>query len=97
MALPQIGDGEQLGDGNVNERLNVGKSTQPVCVGPASTSLVGFFGTTPVTKPANTLTTTALASLTTTTVCAMTTTQLATLQTTVNSICATLSTLGLNS
>jgi len=61
-----------------------------------ATGTAGFFGTTPVTKPSTALTTTAIASLTTTTVCAMTTTQLATLQTTVNTICATLTTLGLN-
>jgi len=62
-----------------------------------ATGTAGFFGTTPVTKPANVLATTAIASLTTTTVCAMTTTQLATLQTTVNSLVATIQTLGLNS
>lgn len=43
MGLPAIGDGEQVGDGNLNEGLLVGRSGQPV----------GFFGVTPIAKPAN--------------------------------------------
>ena len=50
MALPQIGDGEQVGDGNLNETLIVGKSTQPIKVGAATTTTVGFFGATPVAR-----------------------------------------------
>lgn len=50
MALPKIGDGEQIGDGNVNETLNVGRPTQPVSLGGASGS-IGFFGVTAVTQP----------------------------------------------
>ena len=47
MALPQIGDGEQIGDGNVAEQLNVGAGVQPVRVGSA-TGLVGVYGKVPV-------------------------------------------------
>ena len=39
---PKIGDGEQLGDGNLAEGLNVGRGTQPI----------GFYGTTPVAQRA---------------------------------------------
>lgn len=52
MALPKIGDGEQIGDGNVNEVLNVGRPTQPVSIGGASGS-IGFFGVTATTRPAD--------------------------------------------
>ena len=57
MALPTIGDGEQIGDGNVNETLVVGRSDQAVQLGngtggvrlgSAVTSKVGFYGTTPI-------------------------------------------------
>lgn len=41
MALPKIGDGEQVGDGNVGETLVVGASGQPVTVGTANTMTVG--------------------------------------------------------
>lgn len=65
-------------------------------IGQSASEKIALFGATPVTQPANVLTTASLASLTTTTVCAMTTTQLATLQTTVNSLVATVQSLGLN-
>ena len=52
MALPKVGDGEQVGDGNVNEVLNVGRSGQSLQVGGAATTLVGFFGATPVVQQA---------------------------------------------
>lgn len=52
MALPKIGDGEQIGDGNVNEVLNVGRSGQSLQVGGAATTLVGFYGATPVAQSA---------------------------------------------
>lgn len=61
MALPAIGDGEQIGDGNASEILSVGRSGQAVTVGAgavnlklgsAATSLVGFYGTTPVVQRA---------------------------------------------
>lgn len=45
MALPAIGDGEQIGDGNQNETLNVGRSGQPVKVQPSVAGTLGFFGT----------------------------------------------------
>lgn len=54
MALPAIGDGEQVGDGNTGETLNVGRSGQPVQFGGAATATLGFFGATPVAQPAAT-------------------------------------------
>ena len=48
MALPKIGDGEQIGDGNTSEVLNVGRSGQSLQVGGAAATLVGFYGATPV-------------------------------------------------
>lgn len=56
MALPQVGDGYQAGDGNTNETLNVGASNQAVVIargtggvklGNAATSKVGFYGLAP--------------------------------------------------
>ena len=49
---PKIGDGQQMGDGNVEETLNVGRSGQPVQMQPSATGKVGFYGTTPVTQRA---------------------------------------------
>jgi hypothetical protein len=54
MALPAIGDGEQIGDGNLNELLRVGRPTQPVQFGGSSTATLGFFGATPVAQQAAT-------------------------------------------
>lgn len=54
MALPAIGDGEQIGDGNLNELLRVGRPTQPVQFGGSSTATLGFYGATPVAQPAAT-------------------------------------------
>lgn len=51
MALPKIGDGEQIGDGNTNETLNVGRAGQPLQLGGAS-GKVGFYGETPVVQGA---------------------------------------------
>ena len=51
MALPKIGDGEQIGDGNTNETLNVGRAGQPVQLG-GTGGTVGFYGATPVAKGA---------------------------------------------
>lgn len=51
MALPGIGDGEQIGDGNLNETLNVGRAGQPVQLGGTS-GTIGFYGKTPVAKGA---------------------------------------------
>ena len=51
MALPKIGDGEQIGDGNTNETLNVGRAGQPVQLG-GSSGTVGFYGATPVARGA---------------------------------------------
>jgi hypothetical protein len=48
MALPAIGDGEQIGDGNTNETLSVGRSGQPVKVQPSSTGTLSFYGATAV-------------------------------------------------
>lgn len=49
MALPGIGDGEQIGDGNLDETLNVGRAGQPVQVAGSSGTL-GFFGESPVSQ-----------------------------------------------
>lgn len=51
MALPKIGDGEQIGDGNLGETLNVGRAGQPLQLGGAS-GTVGFYGATPVVQGA---------------------------------------------
>ena len=51
MALPKIGDGEQIGDGNLGETLNVGRAGQPLQLGGAS-GTVGFYGETPVAQGA---------------------------------------------
>lgn len=50
MALPKIGDGEQVGDGNRDERLVVGAGTQPVQVGNSTSGTVAFFGGTPASR-----------------------------------------------
>jgi hypothetical protein len=39
MALPKVGDGYQVGDGNLDEGLVVGR---------AATKPIGFYGTTPI-------------------------------------------------
>jgi len=49
MALPQVGDGEQLGDGNTAETLNVGRAGSTVQVA-GSSGLVGFYGKAPVVR-----------------------------------------------
>jgi len=54
MALPAIGDGEQIGDGNTNETLNVGRATQPVQLGGTS-GTVGIYGVTPVSQRSTTV------------------------------------------
>lgn len=51
MALPAIGDGEQIGDGNLNETLNVGRVGQPLQLGGTGGS-VGLYGKTPSTQRA---------------------------------------------
>ena len=51
MTLPRIGDGEQIGDGNLNETVNVGRATQPAQIG-GSSGIVGFYGVTPVVRGA---------------------------------------------
>lgn len=48
MALPAIGDGQQSGDGNLNETLNVGRAGQPVQFGGTNTATIGYYGATPV-------------------------------------------------
>lgn len=52
MALPKIGDGEQVGDGNTNEVLNVGRSGQSLQVGGAASTLIAFHGASPVDQAA---------------------------------------------
>lgn len=53
MALPSVGDGYQVGDGNTNETMNVGRSGVPVQFGGEATAELGFFGSTPVDQPAS--------------------------------------------
>lgn len=48
MALPKIGDGEQVGDGNTGEVLNVGRTGQSLQFGGSAATTVGFYGATPV-------------------------------------------------
>jgi hypothetical protein len=52
MSLPAIGDGEQIGDGNTGETLNVGRSSQPLQLQPSSSGTLGFYGKTPAAKGA---------------------------------------------
>jgi len=52
MALPKIGDGEQVGDGNTGEVLNVGRSGQSLQVGGTAATTLGFYGATPVVQRA---------------------------------------------
>ena len=42
----------QIGDGNSGETTNVGRSGVPVQIGGATTTLVGFYGVTPVVQQA---------------------------------------------
>lgn len=50
MALPKVGDGQQIGDGDLTEELNVGRAGQPVNLGGSGGSL-GFFGKTAAAQP----------------------------------------------
>ena len=52
MALPAIGDGEQIGDGNTSESLLVGKAGQPVKLGNSAATTIGVYGATPVVQRA---------------------------------------------
>lgn len=52
MALPKVGDGEQIGDGNLNEALSVGRAGQTVNLGGSGAAL-GFYGKTAITQPAS--------------------------------------------
>ena len=52
MALPKVGDGEQIGDGNLNEVLNVGRAGQPLNLGGTGGTL-GFYGKTAAAQPAS--------------------------------------------
>jgi hypothetical protein len=49
-SAPKIGDGEQIGDGNTAETLNVGRAGQPVALQPAATGTMGFYGTAPISQ-----------------------------------------------
>jgi hypothetical protein len=64
MALPKIGDGEQVGDGNTNEVLNVGRTGQSLQVGGSAATTVGFYGATPVVQRATAATHTTTAVVT---------------------------------
>jgi hypothetical protein len=52
MAIPKVGDGEQVGDGNTGEVLLVGRSGQSLQIGGSATTTVGFYGATPVVRAA---------------------------------------------
>jgi hypothetical protein len=52
LEAPKIGDGEQIGDGNTAETLNVGRSGQPVALQPSATGTLGFYGATPAAQRA---------------------------------------------
>jgi hypothetical protein len=56
MALPKIGDGEQVGDGNTGEVLNVGRTGQSLQFGGAASTTIGFYGATPVVQRATSTT-----------------------------------------
>lgn len=49
---PKIGDGQQIGDGNTAETLNVGRSGQTVAVQPSASGSLGFYGKTPAAQRA---------------------------------------------
>ena len=49
-SAPKIGDGEQIGDGNTAETLNVGRAGQPVALQPSASGTLGFYGTTPISQ-----------------------------------------------
>lgn len=51
-SAPKIGDGEQLGDGNIAETLNVGRASQPVALQPSASGKIGVYGATPVVQRA---------------------------------------------
>ena len=52
---PKIGDGEQIGDGNVQETLNIGRVNQPVQIGNSAggAGSIGFYGKTPAVQRAS--------------------------------------------
>jgi hypothetical protein len=49
-SAPKIGDGEQIGDGNTAETLNVGRASQPLALQPSASGTMGFYGTTPISQ-----------------------------------------------
>jgi len=61
MAIPTIGDGEQLGDGNRDELMIVGAGTRSVRLA-TSTGRVGFYGTTPISLRTAAIATSAVAT-----------------------------------
>ena len=52
LEAPKVGDGQQIGDGNTAETLNVGRSGQPVAVQPSASGSLGFYGKTPAAQRA---------------------------------------------
>lgn len=52
MALPAIGDGEQIGDGNTSEALLVGRAGQDLKLGNSAATEIGMYGATPVVQRA---------------------------------------------
>ena len=51
---PKVGDGQQMGDGNLQETLNIGRVNQPVQIGNSTggAGKIGFYGTTPAVQRA---------------------------------------------
>lgn len=98
MALPAVGDGQQVWDGNLNEQLNVGRGTQAVRVGGSTSGTLGFYGTTPVAQRTTTVgaavATTAAVSTTSNIWGFSTSTQANNLVSMVNSIYGALTSLG---
>ncbi len=52
MTLPKIGDGQQMGDGNANETLNVGAAGATVQVA-GTGGKIGMYGVTPAAQRAS--------------------------------------------
>lgn len=63
MALPAIGDGEQIGDGNTSESLLVGKAGQPLKLGNSAATTIGMYGATPVVQRATAASHTTISSV----------------------------------
>jgi hypothetical protein len=61
MAIPAVGDGYQVGDGNRDELMIIGAGTRSVRLA-TSTGKVGFYGTTPISLRTAAIATSAVAT-----------------------------------